>query len=215
MKEIRLTAAAAALLPFFAWFAVPAAGAQNRIPVEFSGLLNDYSPSTVTGGPWEMHGQWKLSIDPWSGKADFLADMTMSGYGKTADNTPDPTQPGQKPHTHHIHMTGDVTWNSTGCPTYSPATFGGFQVNGTVSLLTGNGSNATFETTPPSSTLQVCITGGESTDSIPFSNITMFWGNNSPAISHFGPQAIHGVIRDWNQQWATLWQFSQRSEEKR
>ena len=37
----------------------------------------------------------------------------------------------------------------------------GFQLNGTVSLLTGNGNIAPFETNPPSSTLQVCVTGGD------------------------------------------------------
>ncbi len=207
MKGIWLIAVTV-LLSVLTLVAGPGAAAQELAPVQFSGLLNDYSPSTVTGGPWEMHGQWTMSINAWSGKADFSADMTMSGYGKTSMNTPDPTQGGQGAHTHRITLTGaTVTWNTDGCPAYSPATYGGFQLNGIVSLLTGNGSNAKFETSPPSSTLQVCVSGGEGNDSVPFSNITLTWGSNSPAISHFGSQSIHGVVREWNQRWDTLRRF--------
>lgn len=203
MKRIWLIAATG-LLSSFTLVAGPNAAAQDPTPLVFSGLLNDYSPSTVTGGPWEMHGQWTLNIDPRSGEAEFSADMTMSGYGKTATNAPDPTQGGQSAHTHHIRLTGTVTWDTTGCPAYSPSTYGGFQLNNTVSLLTGNGSNAKFETSPPSSTLQVCVSGGQGDDSVPYSNITLTWGSGSPAISHFGSQPIHGVVRGWNQQWDTL-----------
>ena len=206
MKAIGLIAAAA-LLSCFTLAAGPSAAAQTSTPVQFSGLINDYSPSTVSGGPWEMHGQWTLSIDAWSGMADFSADMTMSGYGKTSTGAPDATQGGQSAHTHHIHLTGTVSWNTTGCPPYSPGTFGGFQLNGTVSLLTANGSNAKFETSPPSSTLQVCVSGGQGGNSVPFSNIELTWGSGSPAISHFGGQTIHGVVRDWNSQWDTLRRF--------
>lgn len=206
MKGIWLIAATV-MLSLLTLVAGPNAAAQEPTPVQFSGLLNDYSPSTVTGGPWEMHGQWTLSINARSGVADFSADMTMSGYSKNAMGDPDATQGGQSAHTHHIRLAGTVTWNTTGCPTYSPGTFGGFQLNGTVSLLTANGSNAKFETSPPSSTLQVCVSGGEGNDSVPFSNITLTFGSGSPAISHFGGQPIHGVVRQWNQQWDTLRRF--------
>ena len=70
--------------------------AQDRRPVHFSGLINDYSPSTVKGGPWEMHGQWSLDIhEDWrkEARADFSADMTMSDYGTTA-GLPDVTKGG-------------------------------------------------------------------------------------------------------------------------
>jgi hypothetical protein len=208
MKRFRLFAAAG-LLSTVTLVAGPHLAAQDQIPLQFSGLLNDYSPSTVANGPWEMHGQWTMSIDPWSGTADFSADMTMSGYGKTSAGAPDPTQAGQSAHTHHIRLTNiTVTWNTLGCPTYSPGTYGGFQLNGTVSLLTANGSNAVFETSPPSSTLQVCVSGGEGNDSVPFSNVTLTFGSGSPAIKHFGSQPIHGVVRGWNQQWETLRHFT-------
>lgn len=173
----------------------------DRVPAHFSGLINDYSPSTVKGGPWEMHGQWTLDLRPeWHGEwvtvADFSADMTMSDYGTTA-GLPDATKGGQSPHTHHIKLTNKaVTWNMDGCPTFSPATLTGFQIGGTVSLITGNGSNAPFEVQnePPSSTLQVCITGGEDVPySVTNSNVSLVFGG--PATMHFGTQAIHGVVR--------------------
>jgi hypothetical protein len=169
-------------------------GAQAQSPSEerfrlerFSGLINDYSPSSVKGGPWEMHGTWSLELHHQWGTADFSAALTMSDYGTPVD----PTKAGQNSHTHHIKLTNaTVTWDMTGCPTFSPATTMGFQVNGTVSLITGNGSNAPFETDPPSSTLQVCVTGG---DEVRNSNITLVFGG--PAVTHFGSQAIHGVVR--------------------
>jgi hypothetical protein len=172
--------------------------AQDRKPVHFSGLINDYSPlsATVKGSPWEMHGQWSMDINPDRGTADFSADMTMSGYGKTADGVVDPTQPLVNPHTHHIRLTGiQITWDMIGCPAYAtPVPTVGFQFTGTVSLLTGNGSNAPFETKPPSSTLQVCVTGAdEAPYSVRNANITLVFGG--AATTHFGPQAIHGVVK--------------------
>ena len=170
------------------------APAQSPAFVHFSGQINDYTPSNVKGGPWQMNGQWSLDLRAES--ADFSADMTMADYGTTTGGAIDPTQPGQNAHTHHIKLTNvAITWNMTGCPTFSPATKTGFQINGTVSLLTGNGSIAPFETDPPSSTLQVCVTGGNNVPySVPYSNVTLVFGG--PATTHFGTQAIHGVARN-------------------
>ena len=172
--------------------------AQERKPVHFTGLLNDYVPllTTVKGSPYEMHGQWSMDVHPERGTADFSADMTMSSFGKTAAGAVDPTQPLVSPHTHHIRLTNvSITWDMTGCPPYATPTQMGFQINGTVSLLTGNGSNGAFETNPPSSTLQVCVTGGFDVPfSVTNSNITLVFVG--PATSHFGPQAIHGVVRE-------------------
>lgn len=177
--------------------------AQAPVPVRFSGLINDYS--AATGGPWEMHGEWTLFVNERTGTADFSAVMTMSGYGKTSTGAPDPTQGGAGAHTHHIRLTNvAVTWNTEGCPAFSSPTFGGFQVTGPVSLITGNGSNAPFETDPPSSVLQVCVTGGKGDFSIPFSNVTLTFQSGSPAIKHFGSQPIRGVVRSWNDRWELL-----------
>jgi hypothetical protein len=167
--------------------------AQDRRPVHFSGVFNDYSPANpnISGSPYEMHGQWSMDLHE-RGTADFLADMTMSDYG-TTNGVLDATKGGQGAHTHHIRLTNvSVTWSILGCPQYgiNPVTMG-FQVNGTVSLVTGNGSAAPFDpTTPPTSTLQVCVTGGTE---LPYSNLTMVFGGPA-AIKHFGMQPIHGVV---------------------
>ncbi len=171
--------------------------AQESVPVHLTGLINDYSPLDpgIKGSPYEMHGQWSMDVNAEKSTADFLADMTMSDYGTTA-GVLDATKGGVGAHTHHIGLTNvKITWNMTGCPTYStsPPKMG-FQLNGTVSLLTGNGNIAPFETDPPSSTLQVCVTGGNDVKySLPIANITLVFGG--PATTHFGQQAIHGVAR--------------------
>jgi hypothetical protein len=174
--------------------------AQERKPAHFSGLFNDYVPlsPTISGSPYEMHGQWTMDLNPEFGTGDFSADMTMSGFGRTSATPPavDPNQPLVNPHTHHIKLTNvRLTMNMDGCPPWGTPTLKGFQLNGTVSLLTGNGSNGSFETDPPTSTLQVCVSGGNDIQfSIPNSNITLVFGG--PAASkHFGSQAIHGVVR--------------------
>ena len=171
--------------------------AQDHGTVQFTGLINDYVPQNpnISGSPYEMHGQWTLDVHPQSNTADFSADMTMSGFGMTSTGAVDPTQPLMDPHTHHIKLTNaSITADMTGCPPYlPPATVTGVQINGTVSLLTGNGNVAPFETNPPSSTLQVCITGGnETTYSTVNSNLTMVFGG--PALKHFGSGTIHGVV---------------------
>jgi hypothetical protein len=190
-------ASAVGVLPLLLLVSGTCALAQENRPVHLTGLINDYSPldPNIKGSPYEMHGQWSMDVNAEKSSADFLADMTMSDYGTTA-GVLDATKGGVGAHTHHIGLTNvKITWNMTGCPTYatSPPKMG-FQLNGTVSLLTGNGNNASFETDPPSSTLQVCVTGGDDVKySLPTANITLVFGG--PATTHFGQQAIHGVAR--------------------
>jgi hypothetical protein len=197
-------ASVARLLSLLLLVSAACALALDRRQVHFTGLLNDYVPLSpaIANSPYEMHGQWSMDLHPEWGTADFSADMTMSGFGRTTatptqPSVVDPTQPLVNPHTHHIRLTNvRITYEMTGCPAYlPPATTTGFQLNGTVSLLTGNGSIAPFETNPPSSTLQVCVTGGSDTPfSIENSNITLVFGGPA-AAKHFGPQPIHGVVR--------------------
>jgi hypothetical protein len=186
------------VLSLFLLVSATCALAQERRPAHFTGLINDYTPlnATIKGSPWEMHGQWSMDLHPEWGTADFSADMTMSGFGKTASGAVDPAQPLINPHTHHIRLTNvRITWDMIGCPAYlTPVPTMGFQLNGTVSLLTGNGQIAPFESNPPVSTLQVCVTGGNDVPySVTNSNITLVFGG--PATTHFGPQALHGVVR--------------------
>ena len=130
-----------------------------------------------------------------------MVDCSSSSPGSTSSplnqsGAGGSTQAGAGAHTHNIKLThATITWNMSGCPAFSPVTLQGFQINGTVSLITGNGSNALFETTPPTTTLQVCVTGGDLVPySVPYSNVTLVF--DGPATSHFGTQAIHGVVRN-------------------
>jgi hypothetical protein len=166
-------------------------GAQELRGVHLGGLINDYSPSTVSGGPYEIRGQWSLDINR-SGTADFTADLNMetSDYGITGAAQVDPTNPATRsPHTHHISMTNAVfSYDTSVCPANNPPTTGpGVVVTGTATT-TGNGGPAPFES-KGASTLQVCITGGSEVE---FSNVTLVY--TGPATGHFGTQPIHGVV---------------------
>ena len=172
--------------------AVPTgAQAQDPTPKHLSGIINDYTPATGVGGPWEMHGKWSLKMNRETGTADFSAAMTMEhpDYWIVL-NPANVDNPGARsPHTHHITMTNaTVTYDTSVCPLDSPPTTGRLVVTGPVSI-TGNGSAAPFEA-KGTSTLQVCITGGTE---VQFSNVTLVL--TGPATGHFGSQAIHGVVR--------------------
>ena len=166
--------------------------AQDLRIVRFKGLINDYSPSTVAGGPYEIRGEWSVDVQRTGNTANFTADLNMetSDYGITSATAVDPANPATRgAHTHHISMTNaTVTYDTSVCPVFSPPTTGaGVVINGTA-VTTGNGGPATFESKGPS-TLQVCITGGTEAN---YSNLTVVY--TGPATAHFGPQAIHGVV---------------------
>ena len=169
------------------------AQAQNLRPVRFSGVVNDYSPSTVSGGPYEIRGDWSLDVVR-GGTANFSADLNMetSDYGITGATQVDPANPATRsPHTHHISMTNaTVSYDTSVCPANNPATtVSGLVVTGTAPT-TANGGPAPFD--PKNiSTLQVCIMGGPEVE---FSNVTLVY--TGPATGHFGPQPIHGVVRN-------------------
>ncbi len=172
---------------------------QAPIPEHFSGIISDYTlynSSASPTGPWEMRGHWSLDLTRHSGKADFSVFMTMelSDYWYLLTN-PDPTMPtntNRTPHTHHIIMT-DATVSSdpsdtSSCPVNTPANTTRFVVNGTANFISANGNSASFEAKGPS-TLQVCISGGTEAQN---SNMTLVF--TGPATSHFGTQAVHGVV---------------------
>jgi hypothetical protein len=101
MKSKMLTSSAR-VLSLLLVVAGGCAFAQDFRSTHFTGLINDYSPlsTSVKGSPWEMHGQWSMDLHPEWGPADFLADMTMSGFGTTSSGAVDPTHPLVNPHTH-------------------------------------------------------------------------------------------------------------------
>lgn len=177
------------------------AGTPPGLPVHFGGLLNDYTPSSVNGvaikgGPYEMHGTWTLDLDDSRNLASFSAAVTMQMVDfLNADPSFDPGTLGA--HTHHITVTNGVVHDGptdwTKCPKYSPAVTGGFMITGSA-YVTGNGSNPPFGNPTP---VTICILGGTNPKVsgqayVTFSNFTLTFG--SPASSHFGPQAIHGVV---------------------
>lgn len=173
--------------------------AQDTSPVHFSGTINDFTAQTgtipPTVGPWEMHGVWSLTLNERTGTADFTAAMTMQeGDLWLLTNSEDPTQDPfvRGPHTHHITLKGAaVSYDTSACPTNAPPTTGRFVVSG-LADITGNGNVAPFQKKSGLSKLYVCITGG--TD-VQFSNVTLQFESGSPATTHFGGQAIHGVVR--------------------
>src|SRR5271155_3435976 len=107
MKRVRyMTGICGAAIAVSAIALVPAQ-AQDLRPVHFSGVINDYSPSTVAGGPYEIRGDWSLDVER-GGTANFSADLTMetSDYGITSAAQVDPANPATRtPHTHHISVT--------------------------------------------------------------------------------------------------------------
>lgn len=168
------------------------AGDQSPLPDRLTGLLNDYTPGTVKGGPYEMRGDWSLDLHGRSGKASFSLVMNMEtsdwGVSKGLVNPDDPSTRGA--HTHHITMTNAaVTLDTSVCPALAPPTTGGFVVTGPA-FVTGNGSPAPFQSNGnPPSTVQLCITGGSTVE---LSNFTLTF--TGPATGHFGTFAIHGVV---------------------
>jgi hypothetical protein len=177
---------------------------ESRIPAHLSGLLNDYTPPSATTGPYEMHGKWSLHLNEERRTASFSADMTMEiADFANPDPNHDPTQ--LSPHTHHIavkdavvhnDLTDPINW-TTACPIFKPPVTRGFVVTGTA-FVTGNGGNPPFGNP---SAVTICVLGGMQNASITtpqafidFSNFTLKFGTSSPASSHFGAQAINGVV---------------------
>ena len=169
-------------------------------PSHLSGLLDDYSPAhvngiAVKGGPYVMRGRWSLDLQRHPrtriATATFSAALNMETTDAGAVSQDDPTTRGA--HTHHITMTGPVSYDTSGCPANDPANppiTWQFAVTGE-SQITGNGNQAPFQLKLGPSTLQVCV-GGGADGTLEFSNITLVLG--APANTHFGLQPVHGVV---------------------
>jgi hypothetical protein len=185
----------------------------SRLPESLSGLLNDYTPPapTVAGGPYEMHGKWSLHLGDGRRPATFTAEMTMqtADFANTDPNH-DPTKLGA--HTHHISVADGVVHNDptdpinwqTQCPVFKPAVTGGFVVTGTA-YVTGNGGNPPFGNPSP---VTICVLGGMQNTSlttaqafVEFSNFTLTFAAGSHASTHFGVQAINGVVAACERPW--------------
>lgn len=155
------------------------------IPQYFIGTISDYTPQTG-GGSWEVRGTWSLTLSRFGHSADFSAaiNMTHDDYWVTQNPSAvnDNTASGRHPHTHHIMLKdAAVADNVNGCL---------LEVSGKATV-TADGAFPPFDPTGTNpSLLVVCVTGGST---VAFSNVTLTF--SAPASGHFGPQAIHGVIR--------------------
>jgi hypothetical protein len=169
--------------------------AQDARPDRFRGVINDYAP--IAGGTtaWELNGPWSLTLNKETGAAHFSASLTMrlSVLGQTPTDVEEVTL---AQHTHNLTMDGTVTYNPTDCPpaaATTPPYVARIEIKGTASVF-ANGSTAPFG---QFSQLQVCIAGGTTDPNVPFSNITLVFAD--PAATHFGAQAIHGIVRSAKQ----------------
>jgi hypothetical protein len=184
----------------------------SRLPATFSGLLNDYTSPAVAGGPYEMHGKWSLHLNEERGTASLTVEMTMETADfANPDTSHDPTK--LSPHTHHISVTDGVIHNDltdpinwkTQCEPLKPPVSGGFVVTGTA-YVTGNGGNPSFGNPSP---VTICILGGTQNPTITgvqafveFSNFQLAFGTGARASTHFGTQAINGVIAKCDRPWS-------------
>ncbi len=131
MKSKTLTSAVR-MLSLFLLVSGTCALAQERRPTHFSGLINDYSPSTVKGGPWEMHGQWTLDCGR-NGMVNGSRRRLFSGHDdvrlRELLRRPrrDKGWP-ERPHPPHQADERRVTWNMTGCPDIQSCHTDGFSV---------------------------------------------------------------------------------------
>jgi hypothetical protein len=176
------------------------AQSNNAIPEHFSGTISEYSPSNVSGGPWEVRGKWTVDIH--GAYADFAgaAVMETSDYGVTTKSIADPTMVmDRNSHTHNITMTNIPITVATapvaGCPTYNaptPAPTGPVIVIYGPVNVTSNGQPAPFEAKGPS-WLRICITGGTVK---PWTNFGMIF--TGTATSHFGSQFYNGVVTSYS-----------------
>jgi hypothetical protein len=163
-------------------------GALAQIPdhVKFHGAINEITPAS-TGGPWEVHGHWSLSLkgryERADCKADFSAALTMerSDLGVIQNGGGDLNNPMDRmAHTHHITLVdGEVT-----------TVPGGFQVTGPATVTADGVFPPPFGSDLP--TVTVTITGATGEHSVPFSNVTVLFGD--PAAKHFGTPPLHGVV---------------------
>jgi hypothetical protein len=133
-------------------------------PTMFSGIIDDFTPVLDSNGPWQVSGQWSLTLRGHSGSGNFSWAVNMVH----AENDV------RMQHTHQVTISdGQVTPLANG-----------FQISGNA-IITGNGNPAPFSGSP----VTVQVTGGSA---VPFENIAVTFGG--AAVMHFGDQPFHGVV---------------------
>ena len=145
--------------------ALPASGrAQSSAPTKLQGTIHDNADAL--GANWVISGEWSLTMQGASGKADFFASLTMKHNGPV---------PGS-PHTHHISLKGATVTTLAN----------GYSVTG-IAAIAGNGSLANMYT---GSEVTVEVTGGSD---VPLSNVRVIF-HGEQAAGHFGTDPLNGVV---------------------
>ena len=131
---------------------------------KISGLIHHYTVNLDGAGPWQIVGDWSLTLNSATGKVDLLAALSMV----RSDN------PSRGAHTHHVGVIGgDVTVLSNG-----------YRITGTA-ILTSNGSTAPFSGSPAT----IEVTGG---NTLALANFRVAFGG--AAAAHFGTEPLLGVV---------------------
>lgn len=138
--------------------------AQSAAPTKMQGLIHDNVDAL--GATWVVSGGWSLEILGDSGKANFVASLTMKQDGLV---------PGA-PHTHHIFVKGGVV----------EVLANGYSVTG-IAAIAGNGGFANNYTNSP---VTVEVTGGAG---LPVSNVKVVLSAPN-ATAHFGVDPLNGVV---------------------
>jgi hypothetical protein len=138
--------------------------AQSQPQTRADGVIHHYTAELDPGGPWQIVGEWSLTLNTASGRVDFLAALSMV----RSDN------PSRGAHTHHVSMTDGQVTNLAN----------GHRISGTATI-TSNGSLAGFSGSP----VDIEISGGSG---LPFANVKVTFGG--PAAAHFGAEPVHGVV---------------------
>ena len=139
-------------------------GGTTGTTMRFSGIIDDFTPALDASGPWQVSGQWSLSLIFNSGPGNVSVVLNMVRAEDVNRNA----------HTHHVTLSdGQVTPLANG-----------FQITGNA-VITSNGNLAGFSGSP----VTVQVTGG---DTVQFSNIALTFGG--AAVMHLGDQPFHGVV---------------------
>ena len=139
------------------------AHAQSSAP-RVEGLVHHYTADLDTNGPWQIVGDWALTLNP----ATFTVDLVASFSMVRSDTTP------RSPHTHHIRIPGaQIT-----------PIVNGYRFSGTAVIL-NNGVTAPFSGSPAT----VDLTGGSG---MQFANFAVTFGG--AAAAHFGTAPVLGVV---------------------
>ena len=72
------------------------APAQTTPQTRLTGLIHDYTASPDASGPWQVVGEWSLTVNQASGRVDFIASLSMVRSENAL----------RAAHTHHMGLSG-------------------------------------------------------------------------------------------------------------